>query len=34
MQESMVFYQQKIKELSEANKQNDIVGCYQKSCGN
>ena len=33
MQESIAFYRQKIKELSEANKQNNIVGCYQNHAG-
>ena len=33
MQESITFYQQKVKELSEVNKQNNIVGCYQNHAG-
>lgn len=33
MQESISFYQQKIKELSKLNKQNNIVGCYQNHAG-
>ncbi|WP_343486675.1 TIM barrel protein [Allomuricauda sp. d1] len=33
MQESIVFYQQKVKELGEVNKHNNIVGCYQNHAG-
>ncbi len=33
LQDSIAFYQQKIKELGEANRQNDIVGCYQNHAG-
>ncbi len=33
MQESIAHYQQKIQELSEVNKQNNIIGCYQNHAG-
>ncbi len=33
MQESITFYQQKVKELGEVNKQYNIVGCYQNHAG-
>ena len=33
MQESISFYQEKIKELSDVNKQYGIVGCYQNHAG-
>lgn len=33
MQESIAFYQEKIRTLSEVNKQNNIVGCYQNHAG-
>ena len=33
MQESISHYQQKIKELGEANRQHGILGCYQNHAG-
>lgn len=33
MQESIHFYQQKVKELGEVNKEHGIIGCYQNHAG-
>ncbi|TAI48398.1 sugar phosphate isomerase/epimerase family protein [Flagellimonas allohymeniacidonis] len=33
MQKSMAFFQQRIKELGEVNKQYNIIGCYQNHAG-
>ena len=33
MEDSLHFYQEKVKELSEVNQQHNIIGCYQNHAG-